>query len=123
MAGGVPLRRLGPRAINLVKLDLVTGSEAGEPVRQSRIIHIDHFGNAILDITAHQILDLRRVSFTIGDAVIESLSRTFADVEEGQLLAYTGSSRDHVEIAVRNGQRGQAAGLESRRRHRDNRKG
>jgi S-adenosylmethionine hydrolase len=58
-----------------------------------------------------EIEDPEQIVFTIGQHVIKSLSSTFADVEEGQLLAYTGSSRDHIEIAIRNGNAAQQLAL------------
>ena len=51
------------------------------------------------------------MTFIIGRTVIESLSYTFADVEAGQPLAYIGSSRDHIEIAIRNGNAANVLGL------------
>jgi S-adenosylmethionine hydrolase len=120
LANGVPLSKFGPRAINLVRLGLGTktpGPKSVEnaalivPTQESRIIHIDHFGNLILDLTRHDIEDPEQIVFTIGQHVIKSLSSTFADVEEGQLLAYTGSSRDHIEIAIRNGNAAQQLAL------------
>jgi hypothetical protein len=107
LANGVSLSQLGPRAINLVRLDFGTRTHKDE----CRIIHIDHFGNLILSLTRHDVVDPEQVTFTIGQQVITSLSATFADVEEGQFLAYAGSSRDHVEIAVRNGNAAQILGL------------
>jgi S-adenosylmethionine hydrolase len=126
IANGLLLSQLGPRAINLVRLDTSlrnespvteTLSEARQGAKpeiqnfESRIIYIDHFGNLILDLTCHDISNPEQVTFTIGSTIIESLNATFADVEEGQLLAYTGSSRDHIEIAIRNGNAAQQLGL------------
>jgi S-adenosylmethionine hydrolase len=107
IANGVPLIELGSRAINLVRLP----KKRLEP-QESQIIHIDHFGNLILDITAQEIQNPESVLFTVGNQAIRSLSYTFADVEPGQLLAYIGSSRDHVEIAVRDGNAAQALDLQ-----------
>jgi S-adenosylmethionine hydrolase len=39
----------------------------------------------------------------VNEQTIFSLSTTYADVDEGQALAYIGSTRDHLEIAIRNG--------------------
>jgi len=108
LANGVPLSQFGPRAINLVRLELgpkIQNSEA-------QIIHVDHFGNLILNLTRHDIADPEQITFTIGPHVIKSLQATFADVAEGQLLAYTGSSRDHIEIAIRNGNAAQSLRLQ-----------
>jgi hypothetical protein len=113
LASGVPLSKLGPRAINLVRLELATRASRQNslPHLESQVIHIDHFGNLFLNITQHDIVDPELVTFTIGKQVISTLSSTFADVEEGQLVAYTGSTRDHIEIAIRNGNAAQALGV------------
>ncbi|MBI1878632.1 MAG: SAM-dependent chlorinase/fluorinase [Chloroflexi bacterium] len=120
LANGVPLSKFGPRAINLVRLDFGTkipnpkypeDATSRNQTQESQVMHIDHFGNLILALTRHDIENTELVSFTIGAHVIKSLSSTFADVEEGQLLAYTGSSRDHIEIAIRNGNAAQRLGL------------
>lgn len=113
LAGGVPLSKLGPRAINLVRLELTAKAFPGNSQThlEAQVIHIDHFGNLFLNITHHDIIDPELVTFAVGDQVITSLSSTFADVEVGQLLAYTGSSRDHIEIAIRNGNAAQKLGL------------
>lgn len=110
VAGGLPLSRLGPSAINLVRLNYASKAEAKN--KHCRVIHIDHFGNLILDITAQDIENPDQVGFTIGNTVISPLSHTFADVEAGQLLAYPGSTRDHIEIAVRNGNAAKRLGVQ-----------
>jgi S-adenosylmethionine hydrolase len=65
------------------------------------VLHVDHFGNLILDVTAADLAG--QVAFELAGYTIPALSHTFADVDPGQLVAYVGSSRDHVEIAVREG--------------------
>ena len=110
IADGVPLSKLGPSAINLVRFfDEV--DPTGQTPRKSRIIHIDHFGNLILDLSGRDLDNPDQVTFTAGDREIKSLSYTFADVPEGELLAYTGSTRDHIEIAMRNGSAAHELGL------------
>lgn len=111
IANGAPLHVFGPRAINLVKLEVLAPRQPAKRSGESRIIHIDHFGNLILDLTAADIADPQQVTFTIAGRVITSLSATFADVEEGELLAYPGSSRDHIEIAIRNGNAAKSLGV------------
>lgn len=111
LANGVPLRELGPAAINLVQFDFGPENGLAEPNVWSRVIHIDHFGNLILDITLEDIDDPEQITFLIGNKIIESLSYTFADVEEGRLLAYVGSTRNHIEIALRNGNAAEELGL------------
>ncbi len=108
IANGIPLERFGPRITDLTQEKFEGKIETG----QSRVIHIDRFGNLILDITARHVDKPERVMFTIGQNVIKSLSYTFADVEEGQLVAYVGSNRNHIELAVRNGNAAQALDLQ-----------
>lgn len=107
LARGVLLRELGPPAINLVRLDLIKPTNEGH----SRIIHIDHFGNLVLSLTAESLINPDHTTFTIGKHTIKSLSYTFADVDEGELLAYVGSSRNHIEIAIRNGNAAKVLGV------------
>ncbi len=112
LASGIGLEEIGVRAINPVKLDFGHRAAAAEgPVKECRVIHVDHFGNLILDLTAQDLGEAREVTFVVGNQTIDSLSYTFADVDEGQLLAYIGSSRDHIEIAVRNGSAARQLGL------------
>lgn len=111
IARGVPLCEFGPSAINLVQLDAAAGSKQTGPSKAGRISHIDRFGNLILDLTASDIENTEEVTFKIGDQVIKSLSYTFTDVPMNQLLAYLGSTRGHVEIAVRNGNAAQRLGV------------
>ncbi|MCB0164299.1 MAG: SAM-dependent chlorinase/fluorinase [Anaerolineae bacterium] len=108
LAKGVPLEALGEPVTDLVQLDFRTDLKAG----QSRVIHVDHFGNLVLDLRAQDLPDPTAVTFTSGSTTITSLSRTFADVAEGEFLAYVGSSRDHIEIAIRNGNAARALDLQ-----------
>jgi hypothetical protein len=102
LANGIPLSRLGPRAINLVHLE--TGLKTSKSQNgECQIIHIDRFGNLILSLTRHDIGDADKILFKVNEQTIFSLSTTYADVDEGQALAYIGSTRDHLEIAIRNG--------------------
>jgi hypothetical protein len=107
IANGLPLRELGPPIEALVRLPERACPQNGG----CRVLHIDRFGNLILDLTRHEIEDPRTVMFMIGNKMITSLNRTFTDVEEGELLAYTGSSRDHIEIAIRNGNAAKQLGV------------
>ncbi len=108
IAAGVSLSQFGPPASNLT----ITKFGAELNKGQCRVIHIDHFGNLILDITAQDVSRPEDIRFQAGGFTIKSLSRTFADVPDGELLAYIGSNRSHVEIAVRNGNAAKALGLQ-----------
>ena len=107
IATGIPLARLGPPAINLIQLDIASRATDS----RGQIIHIDHFGNLILSVTGDLIQDPQNVIFKVGDQTIKSLQNTFADVQEGNILAYVGSTNQHIEIAVRNGNAAQTLGV------------
>lgn len=64
------------------------------------ILHIDHFGNLVTSFRGHD--PQTRITILVGGKRIHKLSRTFADVAAGELVAYTGSS-GYLEIAVREG--------------------
>lgn len=81
------------------------------------VVHIDKFGNIItslssraLGINLHNILkqDLKW-KFEIGHTKIKNISMTYTDVNDGEFLAYIGSS-GFLEIAVRNGNAAKAIG-------------
>jgi len=101
LANGVPLQELGPRAINLVRLLLPRPESTPDGDLIAHVMHVDHFGNLILDATADDMVG--KVIFELAGHTIDGLSNTFADAAGGELLAYIGSSRNHVEIAVRDG--------------------
>jgi S-adenosylmethionine hydrolase len=109
LANGVPLTEMGPRAINLARLTLPTPESIPEGNLVAHVMHVDHFGNLILDVTAADLG--RKVTIQLAGRTIEEMSRTFADVAPGDLVAYVGSSRDHVEIAVRDGDAAQELGV------------
>jgi len=113
LARGASLLSLGPRLARLTEADLEqpTGGRTGGLV--GRIIHVDHFGNCITNITP-QHLELLGASqdlvVTIIDQRISGLQQTYADSSVGALVALIGSS-DHLELAVRNGNAAQTLGV------------
>jgi S-adenosylmethionine hydrolase len=110
LANGVPLTELGPRAINLVRLPVPEAEFTPGGDLIAHVLHVDHFGNLILDVTAGDLAE--EVTFELAGRRIEGLSRTFADVAPGDPVAYIGSTRDHVEIALRNGNAAQEIGVD-----------
>jgi S-adenosylmethionine hydrolase len=101
---------LGPRAINLVRWPVPEPKPAPNGGLIAHVMHIDHFGNLILDAKARHLKGA--ASFELAGRTIDYLSRTFADVPPGELVAYIGSSQDHVEIAVRDGSAAGVLGLD-----------
>jgi S-adenosylmethionine hydrolase len=109
LASGVLLNELGPRAINLVRLGLPKPEFAPDGDIIAHVMHVDRFGNLILDVTARHLE--ADVMLEVAGKTIKGLSRTFADVTSGDLVAYVGSSREHLEIAVRDGDAARETGL------------
>jgi len=108
IANGLPLANLGAPVSDLKRVEFGAKLGAG----QSQIIHVDHFGNLVLDITAEDITHPEQVILKAGNRQIKSLKKTFADVAEGAPVAYVGSTRNHVEIAIRNGSAAQVLDLQ-----------
>ncbi len=109
LANGVALPELGPRAINLVRLPMPQPEATPQGNLVAHVMHVDRFGNLVLDVTAEALAG--RVTFELAGRKIERLSHTFADVESGELVAYVGSTRDHVEIGLRNGNAARVLGV------------
>jgi len=69
------------------------------------VLHVDRFGNLITNIqypASKNPAPNPDLSLHVGQIRVTGLSRTFADVEPGGLLAYVGSS-GYLEIAEREG--------------------
>ncbi len=101
LANGVSLTELGPRAINLVRLPMPQPEPTPQGDLVAHVMYVDRFDNLVLDVTAEVLAG--QATFELVGRKIERLSRTFADVEPGELVAYVGSTRDHIEIALRDG--------------------
>lgn len=107
LAAGISLTNLGEPLTELVPLEWPRLTSPN----QCRIIHVDHFGNLILDLCLVDIIDPENIMFTVGGESIVGLSQSFTDVEMGDFLAYVGSTRAHIEIAIRNGNAAQSLAL------------
>jgi len=91
LALGAPAHAAGPPVELRGRLDLPPG--------ESRVVHIDRFGNLVTDIAG----DLPAATgFRIAGQAIAGISQTYESVAPGELCAYVGS-RGTIEIAVREG--------------------
>jgi len=68
--------------------------------RDARVIHIDHFGNLVTDISNNELPD--RFELEMSATTVSNLYDFFAQADLGELFAIKGSS-GYVEIAVREG--------------------
>jgi S-adenosylmethionine hydrolase len=113
LAGGAPMEAFGPRLPRLTEADLDQPSDGRTGGMVGKIIHVDHFGNCITNITPRHL-----EQFGIGDQMvvriidqrITGLKQTFSDVPVGALVALIGST-EHLELAVRNGSAAQTLGV------------
>jgi S-adenosylmethionine hydrolase len=64
------------------------------------VLHVDRFGNLITNFRLPSPRQGLRVG--VGGQWVQKITRTFADVEPGKLVAYAGSS-GYLEVAVREG--------------------
>jgi S-adenosylmethionine hydrolase len=113
LASGTPLHALGPRLPRLTEADLEQPAPGRTGGLVGRIIHVDHFGNCITNITPQHLEEAgltEQIAVRIIDQRIAGLRRTFADVPVGALIALIGSS-DRLELAVRNGSAAQTLGV------------
>lgn len=96
IAGGAAVEAIARPIHDPVLLNMSPADEA----QPGRIIHFDHFGNAMTNIPASHLREGMRIAVDGRD--LGPVRRTYADVGVGEALALVGSS-DLLEIAVRDG--------------------
>ena len=105
LASGVPAAAFGPRAENLVTFP-VSPPRAIEQTAVGEIVHIDHFGNVITNVTPDLLPGLRvgqKLAFTIGERRWTApFCSTYGMQPAGRLMALV-SSNDTLEIALTQG--------------------
>jgi S-adenosylmethionine hydrolase len=107
LAAGVPLAALGPP---LVDLAIVPSPMAERQANRlvGHVRHVDHFGNAITDVTPTDLAGLAAPVVEVAGQRIAGLSHHYA--ERSGLLALVGSS-ERLEIAVNGGSAAATLGL------------
>ena len=113
LSAGAPLEEFGPQLTQIVEAELEQPATGRNGELVGRIIHLDHFGNCITNITPRYLEQAgfdERLSVKIIDQHIAGISHTFADVAVGELIALIGSN-GRLELAVRNGSAAQTLGV------------
>ena len=113
IAGGMPLHQIGAPLENPILPDGLF-AEICEDCIKGRVIHIDHFGNAITNVTRRHISEWRKdtgMSIFLDGVEIPGPFRTYADVPPGGPLALFGSE-NHLEISVNKGSAEKQLGIE-----------
>jgi S-adenosylmethionine hydrolase len=103
IANNIPLKNLGTLmdTNDLLMLPDLKYDELKTRIK-AEIVHFDNYGNIITSIPNNKLKNKRIKQVKIADTDIKGLSKTFVDVEKGELVAYPGSA-GYMEIAVRNG--------------------
>jgi len=115
LAKGLPLQQLGPAVdvATVTRLDLPRARKSGNRI-EGQVIAVDRFGNLTTNITSNLLAPWlaspERMQITTGQLTIAGLASSYQMVEEGRPLALI-SSRDCLEIAVRNGNAARTLGL------------
>src|SRR5579872_656555 len=97
LASGTAIGELGPARDSLVTINIATPVSAGGDIN-GQVIHVDHFGNLVTNITKDRLA--RRFSVSIRGRAIEGPAASYQENEP--LVTLVGSS-GHLEIAVPNG--------------------
>jgi S-adenosylmethionine hydrolase len=104
---------LGPERLGEPLVTVPVRLTEPEPVYQGKtvvgeVISVDQFGNLITNLTTNEVPPYGIVE--VEELEVGALSRTFADVKSGHLVAYVGSG-GLVEIAVRDGSAARRLGI------------
>ncbi len=110
---GVPVDAFGPPVSDPVRLDLWAVAVEAGGVR-GHIVHVDRFGNGITNLSRSQIEATagdRPLRVEAAERMFDRLSRTYADVPEGEALVLYGS-QDTLEISVNGGSAEETLGVQ-----------
>jgi S-adenosylmethionine hydrolase len=109
IAKGVPLKELGTPITDIIRFHRPT-PKIREDGAECEVLHIDYYGNIIVNIQREDLEGLRPMKISIGGAILDGMKDTFGDVPEGELVAVY-SPTDYLLIAVRNGNAAQRLGV------------
>lgn len=104
LSRGVQLDKLGDKVDDLVTYRWAMPISDKDGL-QGWIIHIDRFGNLVSNISAEmirEVIDDKSVKIYVGNTILDEIEDTFGSVEEGEPVAYIGSS-NMLEIAINQG--------------------
>jgi hypothetical protein len=104
---GVKVSELGRRISNINNLRLPRPMKTAAGVLNGEFIYVDQFGNLISNISVATLQATFRTSYSridvhVGDTVINGISDSYSEADEGECLALIGSS-GYLEVAVNKG--------------------
>jgi S-adenosylmethionine hydrolase len=97
LAGGAPIAEFALREVEAARVELPAFEREGGDLL-GEVIHVDRFGNLVTNLPGDEVAG---PTVEIGGARAERAT-TYAAVEPGRLVAYTGSA-GYLEVAVRDG--------------------
>lgn len=104
LCSGVAVEEMGPVIDDAVRHDPPQPTVWQDQIT-AEVIHIDSFGNIITNVSRElfeMVVGDRKFKIIVNAKTIESLSRTYEDVERGKPVALFGSM-DMLEIAIHSG--------------------
>lgn len=117
LAMGTPLEEVGPAITDPHRLPRAAVRAVGPDEWEATAVHVDRFGNAITNVTARVLDEIRagpggeRCDVVVrAGAVVAPLVETYSDVAIGEACALLGSS-GRLEIAVNGGSAAALAGI------------
>jgi S-adenosylmethionine hydrolase len=120
IARGVELPRLGPAVSDPVRLPPAGGPLTPGAATRVEVVHVDHFGNVVLDVTAERLASALGQPPTEGSALRVATARTeVAVVRQTYARSVEGipflliNSAGYLEVAVNAGRADEALGLEA----------
>jgi len=113
LASGVPMERVGPRKDGLVRLELFR-YEVGVDSIASHVLHVDRFGNVVLDVPLDALPPDLPPRLTVepegGEALEAKNASHYKEGSPRELLLIPGSS-GLLELSVRRGSAAEFLGL------------
>jgi len=107
LARGANISSFGPVVEDARKLDLPTQVQSAPNMIEGEVIHIDHFGNAVTNLTQGLLRRVQRdigaesVEIQIHGEIVNDIMPSYNAAPDGRLCAVFGSS-DTLELFVRN---------------------
>jgi len=99
----VPAEELGEEQRRFVMLKDLEPRISGEMIK-AKVVYLDHFGNLVCNISKDLFTKLvadKSFSIAVGGRVIQKLSLSYAEAQDGEILALFGSS-GWLEISMKN---------------------
>jgi hypothetical protein len=100
VAAGADYRRAGPPRSDMILFPPFCGRPAGPGILEGEVIHVDRYGNLVTTIRAGQLFP--RFVLEVGQEVVDTHVRTFADAEPGTPFCHIDSS-GYVAVAMNRG--------------------